>query len=173
MARMTFVLLTSLVLAACAAAPPPATTPGAEETYASATSSAPTPTEPPATTVADATRSSRPTPTLAPISPFDGTWASEPLSRDAMTAALTKAGLDATHLDDWFGDWDKFKFRTMSMDIRGGRWIEGESADDEWMGNGWAGDFRLVDDHTIVGTDDEFRCDVTYKLERHDDDLTV
>ena len=121
----------------------------------------------------------RPTPSAAPsatasaTTPYDGIWASKPLTRADMAAALARRGQSDAQLDEWFGDWDKLDYRVLEIEIRDGRWLLYENGQGVPFGIGWAGDLALVDADTIVAKDDENQCPVTYDLSRDGDTMSV
>jgi len=160
-ALLPVLLVLPLALGACAGAP-----------HASPPSSAaPTGSRTPAST--EPSPSAEPSATPEAGTPYDGVWASEPLSRADLAAALARRGLSAARLDKWFSNWDKIDYRIFEIEIGNGRWQEDENAEGVSFGTGWAGDLVLADAHTIIAQDDTARCPVTYDLSLDGDTLSV
>lgn len=155
--RAIGLVLATLVLAGCGAA----------------VSTAPAGSGAPPSTVPPTAPSAAPSATSNAQTPYDGVWASKPLTRVDLAAALKRRGLSGAHLDDWFGEWDKIDYRIFEIEIGSGRWLEDEFGEGVPFGTGWAGDLALTDAHTIVAQDDTARCAVTYDLSRNGDALSV
>ncbi len=153
---MGILLVLPLALGACAGDP-----------HVSVRPSSATPTAIPATP------SPVPSPTANAQTPYDGVWASKPLTRADLAAALARRGLSAARLDEWFSDWDKIDYRIFEIEIGNGRWLQDENAEGVSFGTQWAGDLELADAHTIVAQDDKLQCPVTYDLSRTGDALSV
>ena len=154
-------LVLPLALGACAGDPP--------------TPSPPSTSAPAASIGVRASAAPSPTPSATPgvRTPYDGVWASKPLTRADLAAALARRGLSSKRLDQWFGDWDRIDYRIFEIEIGDGRWQEDENAEGVPFGTGWSGALALADAHTIVAQDDTTRCPVTYSLDRHADTLSV
>ena len=104
---------------------------------------------------------------------YDGIWASEPLTRADLAAALAARGISDASLDEWTPDWDEIDYRIFEIEIGGGRLLVHENAEGVGFGTARAGDFELTDADTIVAQDDEFQCPVTYDMSRDGNNLTV
>ena len=150
-----------IVVASCAA--------GATQAPGSTSPPSSSVTPPPSQRTAAATPSAKP----EVRTPYDGIWASKPLRRADLAAALARRGMSVAHLDEWFGDWDKIDYRIFEIEIADGRWLEDENMEGVPAGPGWAGDLTLADAHTIVAKDDAQGCAVTYDLTRDGDALSV
>lgn len=160
--RVLLAVALAVIVGGCAGVPAsPQVSSGAAVATPAPTGSAPSATPDP------------PSPTPDPGTPYDGIWASKPLTRADLARAITSRGLSDAHLDEWFGDWDKIGARIFEIEIGGGRWLEHENADGVDFGTGWAGALKVVDPHTIVAQDDETRCPVTYDLARDGEALSV
>ncbi len=105
--------------------------------------------------------------------PYDGIWASKPLTRADLVAALAARGLSDARLDEWTPGWDEIDYRIFEIEIGNGRLLVHENAEGIDFGTQWAGDFEVVDADTIVAQDDEYQCPVTYDLRRDGDALSV
>ncbi|MEO6207183.1 MAG: hypothetical protein ABIP77_04435 [Candidatus Limnocylindrales bacterium] len=146
-----------LLLAACAA-PAASTTdtpPSAQPTSTQATPSAGTSETPNVKT------------------PYDGVWASKPLARADLAAALARRGISDASLNTWFPDFGKIHYRIFEIEIANGRWLLYENADGVGFGTLFEGNLALADSTTIVAQDDQDRCPVTYDLRRDGEALTV
>ena len=124
-------------------------------------------------TAIPATPSPAASPTANSQTPYDGVWASKPLTRANLAAALARRGISAAHLDEWFSDWDKIDYRIFEIEIGNGRWLQDENAEGVSFGTQWAGDLEIADAHTIVAQDDKLQCPVTFDLNRTGDALSV
>src|SRR5262249_21763756 len=96
--------------------------------------------------------------------------ASEPLRRADLVAALTRHGLDASHVDDWYPKWDELTYRIFEIEFVNGRRIEHEYGDGVQFGTA-SGDFALQPNNMVVASYDDHPCPVTYELARMDDAL--
>ncbi|MEO8625525.1 MAG: hypothetical protein ABI452_02390 [Candidatus Limnocylindrales bacterium] len=135
---------------------------------------------PTATAVPTATAALTQAPTQAPTPPatpaesateFEGLWASEPLTKDLMDAALTRAGLNPDQFHPWFGDWTGIDHRSHTVLIKDGVWDEheySESAPDGDISGTYA-----VDSSTLVVHDAGGNCDIRFELSRAADVLTI
>ncbi|MDL2334449.1 MAG: hypothetical protein QFC55_00265 [Chloroflexota bacterium] len=150
-------LAISLLVAACGAATPATTRPSVTP--------APTPA---------ATASEAPTPTVgAPdTSAFDGIWASAPLTRDMMVAALTAHGLDPSNFDEMFPDFGLIGHYVLEAEIGAGRWRHLDFEDGVTVG-GWGGTISHAGANSITVTADDNPCSVSFGLVRSGDQLTV
>jgi poly(3-hydroxybutyrate) depolymerase len=119
------------------------------------------------------TQSAAPSATSSAHTPYDGVWASNPLTRADVAATLARRGLSDAHLDEWYPDWDKIDYRVLEIEIGQGRWQLNENAEGVGLGVPWAGDIVSVDADTIVAQDDTLKCPVTYDLSRDGDVLSV
>lgn len=100
-------------------------------------------------------------------------WASNPLTRADLAAALAARGISDEHLDEWTPDWDEIDYRIFEIEIGNGRLLVTEIAENVFFGTAWAGDLEFTDADTMVAKDDEFQCPVTYDLSRDGDLLSV
>jgi predicted esterase len=105
--------------------------------------------------------------------PFDGIWASQPLTRADMSAALDRRNLSDERLDEWIGPWEGIDYRIFEIEIGGGRWTVDENGEGVSFGPQLTGDFGLSDPHTAVVEQDDPRCRITYDLSRDGDELSV
>lgn len=112
-------------------------------------------------------------PSSTASSPFDGFWASRPLVRSDIAAALARRGFDDSHLDEWFPDWDAIDYWIFEIQIKDGKWILDTNANGVSYGIGWLGHFTMPDPQTVSATNDQNGCPVTYRLVRTGDQLTV
>jgi poly(3-hydroxybutyrate) depolymerase len=110
---------------------------------------------------------------LSPDAAYDGVWASKPLARADLAAALAARGLSDEHLDEWTPDWDQIDYRLFEIEIGGGRWLLHENAEGVDFGVAWAGDFEFAALDTIVAKDDKVHCPVTYDMNRDRDVLSI
>ena len=123
--------------------------------------------------------SSQPTPSAAPSATpslqasYDGVWASNPLTRADLAAALATRGLSDDRLEEWTPDWDEIDYRLFEIEIGDGRWLLHENAEGVDFGVAWAGDFEVTDANTVIAQDDEFQCPVTYDLSRDGGELSI
>jgi poly(3-hydroxybutyrate) depolymerase len=117
--------------------------------------------------------SSEPSATPNPQAAYDGVWASKPLTRADLAAALAARDISDARLDEWTPDWDQIDYRIFEIDIAEGRWLMHENAEGIDFGVQWAGDFEVTATNQVVAQDDEFKCPVTYDVARDGDALTV
>jgi predicted esterase len=97
-------------------------------------------------------------------SPFDGIWATPPLTRDDFVAAVSAAGLSTAAVDEVLTPPDSYvDYIIFELEIRDGRWTQYENVDGNSFGIGWDGTFVSADDDTVVARD-QYECDVTYDL---------
>ncbi len=150
-----------LLIAGCSGAP--SATPAATPTAM-----------PEATATPDAT--ARPSPSLATASPsgskYDGIWATAPVTRNDMAAALDRAELDEGILDEWREDWDEIDHWMFEFAIGNDEWIQDELAEGVRV-SGWTGKFTEIDDATVVVRDEDFGCQVTYEIGGSGETMTV
>jgi dienelactone hydrolase len=97
--------------------------------------------------------------------PYDGIWASDPLTRDDLAAALDARSLSTVYLDSWWPDFDELDYRIFEIEIGEGRWTVYENAEGIGFGAPWAGPLEMRDENTIAAQDDEHPCPVTFDLE--------
>ena len=100
-------------------------------------------------------------------------WASNPLTRADLAAALATRGLSDDRLEEWTPDWDEIDYRLFEIEIGDGRWLLHENAEGVDFGVAWAGDFEVTDANTVIAQDDEFQCPVTYDLSRDGGELSI
>ena len=105
----------------------------------------------------------RPTSTVPPTTPFDGTWASDPMTKATMDAALTRPHWIPSKFKPWFSDWTGVDHRIFEMTIKDGRWNEKDYNDGVWDG-GFEAPFTVADASTLVVRDEENSCDVPFVL---------
>ncbi|MEA2678158.1 MAG: hypothetical protein QOJ81_2299 [Chloroflexota bacterium] len=160
-----------LGLIACTGAPPPSASPTTAPTVTPTVPPTVTPTQP-STPPPSPAPTTTPTPTQeAIVTPFDGIWVSEPLTKDMMDAALTRSGLDPTKFHPWFEDWTGIDYRTVTLSLSDGIWDEHDFSDGAWDGGG-SGHFT-VDGSTLVVHDDEGNCDLPFNLDRSGDVINI
>ena len=104
---------------------------------------------------------------------YDGIWASDPLTRADLAAALKIRGISDSRLDAWTPDWDQIDYRIFEIEIGDGRWLMHENAEGIDFGVQWAGDFEVTGANQVVAKDDEFKCPVTYDMSRDGDVLSI
>lgn len=134
------------------------------------TSAAPSPTGTPTPTAA-------PTSTAAPTepvsrSPYDGIWATAPLEKSDLAAALGRAGLDDSILDEWRDDWDKIGHWVFEFGIANGEWRQDEIGDGV-LRSGWVGRFTMQGETTVLVRDEDSGCQVTYEIDMTTETFTV
>jgi predicted esterase len=112
-------------------------------------------------------------PSVALQASYDGVWASDPLTRADLAAALASRNLSDEHLDEWTPDWDRIDYRIFEIEIANGRWVMHENAEGVDLGIPWAGDFEVTGAGKVVAKDDEFKCPVTYAVSRDGDVLSI
>jgi len=100
-------------------------------------------------------------------------WASEPLTRADLAAALAARGLSDAQLDEWTPGWDEIDYLIFELELADGRLLIHANAEGVDVGIQWAGDFEVTDAATIVAEDDEFHCPVTYDMDRQGDVLII
>ena len=108
----------------------------------------------------------------APTGSYDGIWATEPVTRADMAAALDRAGLDDSVLDEWRDNWVEIDHWMFEFVVGAGEWRQDELADGVRV-SGWTGTLTEIDDSTVVIRDEDFGCQVTYEVVRSGEAMTV
>lgn len=168
MRRVIAVIALALALASCGSPGPSGGTFVAALPSAGTTSSSPGASAVPV----DRSPTTRPTPAGPATTPFDGVWATKPLTRKDLAATLARRGVSDAQLDEWFPDSQKIDARIFEIEIGDGQWLGFETDDGVGFPVG-AGDLTLVDADTVVSKDKILGCSVTYDLSRAGDTLAV